>query len=430
MSGRPVLVCGLGRFGLRCVTLLRDAGVPVIVITDPRTRADRKARAQELDVTLVEGDFRFPDVRALAQVGSARAVILASSFDGANLEAALDLRRDHPELRIVMRFASDKLAARLQADFGIDAVLSPPVLAAPGFAEAALQPAPTAAPPLRGGPAAEPPPASSRPLSGLSPLDGKREARLLISVLAALFLGAVLLFHEAMRLTWVDALYFASTIVTTVGFGDFNLHDAPLLVKLFGVLLMFGGVTLIAILSSMLTNFLLSGAAIQYRIERVVRRMRGHIIVCGLGSVGYEVATDLRLRGIPLVIVDATPDDLHVRMLSARVPILVGDAASPEMLLRAGLPHARSVIVVTSDDAVNLEIGLTAQTLVEEHRPDRPMRLVLRCFDPDLARRIHAVSAAYTLLSSAEVAAPIFVREALQTRAGTAAGQHEENQAT
>jgi predicted transcriptional regulator len=50
---------------------------------------------------------------------------------------------------------------------------------------------------------------------------------------------------------------------------------------------------------------------------------------------------------------------------------------------------------------------------VEEIRPDRPLRLVLRCFDPDLANRVHAISEAYTLLSSAEVAAPIFVREAL-----------------
>ena len=52
------------------------------------------------------------------------------------------------------------------------------------------------------------------------------------------------------------------------------------------------------------------------------------------------------------------------------------------------------------------------RSLVEERRPLRPLRIVLRCFDPDLAHRIHAVSDAYTLLSSAELAAPLFVQQA------------------
>jgi hypothetical protein len=58
---------------------------------------------------------------------------------------------------------------------------------------------------------------------------------------------------------------------------------------------------------------------------------------------------------------------------------------------------------------------LVAQTLAEERRPPhRPLRLVLRCFDPDLANRVHAVSDVYTLLSSAQIAAPLFVAAATQ----------------
>jgi hypothetical protein len=51
--------------------------------------------------------------------------------------------------------------------------------------------------------------------------------------------------------------------------------------------------------------------------------------------------------------------------------------------------------------------------LAEAHRAGRPLRLVLRCFDADLARRIHAVSDNYTLLSEATIAAPAFVKQAL-----------------
>jgi voltage-gated potassium channel Kch len=98
------------------------------------------------------------------------------------------------------------------------------------------------------------------------------------------------------------------------------------------------------------------------------------------------------------------------------LPLLIGDATRPDLLVRAGIDRARALIAAASEDAVNLEIGLTAQSVAEQRRPDNPIRLVLRCFDPDLARRIHAVSSAYILLSSAEVAAPIFVEQALQPR--------------
>ena len=80
---------------------------------------------------------------------------------------------------------------------------------------------------------------------------------------------------------------------------------------------------------------------------------------------------------------------------------------------RAGVLRARALIACVSDDVKNLEIGLTAQTLIRAHDSYHPLRLVLRCFDADTARRIHAASKDYTLLSSAEIAAPVFARAAL-----------------
>ena len=74
---------------------------------------------------------------------------------------------------------------------------------------------------------------------------------------------------------------------------------------------------------------------------------------------------------------------------------------------------ARALVACTSNDALNLEIGLTAQSVAEASRDGRPLRLVLRCFDTDIAHRIHAVSDNYTLLSEAKIAAEVFVKRAL-----------------
>jgi voltage-gated potassium channel Kch len=398
-----VVVCGLGRFGLRIVQLLREQKIAVVAITSPETREDRRVAALDLGAQLITGDFRFPDTREAGRLESARALILATSDDLINLETALDVRSQHPELCLVMRHSDARLGDRLEHDFDITHVLVPPLLAAPHFAEAALAPPP------------ERLPARARSNTRLTLRPAPRtDLSLLMFLLVLLLLGGMLIFHQNLGISYLDAAYFTVTILTTVGFGDFNLHDAAPAMKLFGMLLMFGGLLLLATLSSLLTNYILSGAAQQARAEQMARRYKDHVIICGLGSVGYAIAGDLRARNLRVVVVDMTPDDAYFRDLATRIPILLGDATRPEALLKAGLGRARALIAATSSDALNLEIGLTAQSLIEETRGERPMPLVLRCFDPDLARRIHRVSKNYMLLSSAELAAPIFVEAALK----------------
>jgi voltage-gated potassium channel Kch len=86
------------------------------------------------------------------------------------------------------------------------------------------------------------------------------------------------------------------------------------------------------------------------------------------------------------------------------------------VLGRAGIARARALIACTTNDALNLEIGLTAQAVNEQCRGSHTLRIVLRCFDADLSRRIHAVSSNYTLLSEATIASPVFVRKALAAK--------------
>ena len=74
-------------------------------------------------------------------------MLLTTSRSETNLEVALEVRGDHPEIIVVMRFAEQKLAKRLEKDFGITAVLSPAVLAAGYFIDAAMLPIAKAANP-------------------------------------------------------------------------------------------------------------------------------------------------------------------------------------------------------------------------------------------------------------------------------------------
>ncbi len=401
---RPVVVCGLGRFGLQVVEVLRGCGCPVTVISDDVTSPERIERARATGARFVRGDFRMTAARQEADVADAAAVVLTSSNDVDNLETALEIRGEAVDVRVVMRHSEPRFARRFETDFGLAAALAPAELAANAFVDAALSP-----------PATKPTvvlpeqqlPIPRRPI--------RAEFVAIPLLLITLYATAIIVFHTALGLGWLDAAYFATSVITTVGFGDFNLQQAPDWVKAFGVVLMFTGVVLVAMIASMLTVFVVTGAADHLRNELRARWLRNHVVVCGLGSVGTAVARDLSARGVSVAVVDPRADDELHREMSLRCPVIVGDATRSAILHRAGIERARALVACTSNDALNLEIGLTAQSVAETRRGGRPLRLVLRCFDADLARRIHAVSQNYTLLSEAKIAAEEFVRRAVET---------------
>jgi len=399
---KPVVVCGLGRFGLHVVEALRGCGCPVKVVSDERMSGNRIDRARAASATVLQGDFRTPAARRQVSLTDARAVVFRTASDLDNLEAALEVRGEAPSVRVVMRHSQPRLSRRFETDFGIAAALAPAALATDAFVEAALAAAsPFPAPSLR----------SDRRMP-LPPHPIRTEFLAIPLLLPGIYATGIVVFRFALGLTWIDATCFA----TTVGFGDIHLKDSPDWLKISGVMLLFSGVLLIAVIASLLAVFVVTGTADHLCNELRARRLRNHVVVCGLGSVGNAVTRDLYDRGTRVVVVDPQADDDLHREPSPRCPVIVGDATTPVILHHAGIEQARALIACTSHDALNLEMRLTAQSVAEARRNGRPLRPVLRYFGADLARRIHAVSDNYTLLSEATIAAEVFVQRALADR--------------
>lgn len=136
--------------------------------------------------------------------------------------------------------------------------------------------------------------------------------------------------------------------------------------------------------------------------------MKDHTVVCGLGEVGFRVLENLSSAGEELVVVEVDEESLFLPEAEARkVPVLVGDMRQRAVLERAGIEHAGALIACSNRDLVNLEAALHAREL----NPD--IRVVLRIFDPALARRVEVGFGFETASSSSALAAPSFARAAL-----------------
>lgn len=83
--------------------------------------------------------------------------------------------------------------------------------------------------------------------------------------------------------------------------------------------------------------------------------LRGHVVMVGYGRVGTAIGRALQMNGQPYVVVDQDREVI-LRLRSAGVPAIFGDAARPGILKQTGLEHARLLIVATPDKAQAKEI--------------------------------------------------------------------------
>jgi Trk K+ transport system NAD-binding subunit len=138
LFGDHVIVVGLGNVGTRVVAQLHDLGVPVICV-DADENARGVALARRLGVPVVFGDATRDDTLRAVSVANARALLLLTSSDVANLETALQGRTHREDLRVVLRLFDDDLAERVERSLGIAISRSVSRLAASSFAAAMVE---------------------------------------------------------------------------------------------------------------------------------------------------------------------------------------------------------------------------------------------------------------------------------------------------
>ncbi len=135
-----------------------------------------------------------------------------------------------------------------------------------------------------------------------------------------------------------------------------------------------------------------------------------HIVVCGMGRLGYRIVEQLLACGEEVVAVELDPDrSLAGKVVHDRVPVIPGDARSLDVLRSAGVARARAVIPCTENDLANLEIALNAREL----KPD--IHVVLRMFDHELAKKVERGFGIPTAFSTSSLAAPAFAAAVSQT---------------
>jgi Trk K+ transport system NAD-binding subunit len=385
--------------------------------------------------------------------GGYATIVVATDQDDVNLHLALAALERFPGVRLVVRIDSASLARGLQDRLPDAIILCPPELAASSFAAVTVHPSlqgalmlqdrlhvlwETSEPPegaqvlvndheghhlilapwddvrhwLAADAGQAAPPAAREP--GRSGYGVAKPWRLdlvavtAMAILASLLLFGTVFFSQVKDLSVIDAFYFTATTIATVGYGDISLHDSGVGTKLVGVGMMFAGVLSLAVMTALVTDVVFRRRQAMARGHRLSRR-KGHVVLCGLGRLGTGILAMLDLMGETVVAIEPAPHPVvAATLLQSGTHLIEGDATHPESLEYANLHQARALVAATDDDLTNIKIALTAVAV----RP--AIRLVLRIFTPELARRSQAVLGFGRSLNAWHLAAEAFAAAVIE----------------
>jgi TrkA-N domain/RyR domain len=100
--------------------------------------------------------------------------------------------------------------------------------------------------------------------------------------------------------------------------------------------------------------------------------VRDHVVVAGLGGVGFRLALAFDAAGHRVVAIDSDAGNPALASCRERgIAAFAGDAADPALLVRARLPYARHLIVTCGDDVANLDVTYAAAGLAEAATRDQ-----------------------------------------------------------
>lgn len=181
-------------------------------------------------------------------------------------------------------------------------------------------------------------------------------------------------------ISWVDSLYMTFLMVATIGYGGgVEVWHKPHL-EVFTMAIAFSGVAVMTYFFSSVTAIVLASdfdkSMRRRRMEKNMKKIRNHYIVCGFGRVGRNVGQELESTNRHFVAIDEKIELLEGHAEKHPGTLYInGDAADEDVLTAANIEHARGVFAVTGDDSRNLMISLTAKQMAPH------LRVVARCND-------------------------------------------------
>jgi voltage-gated potassium channel len=202
-------------------------------------------------------------------------------------------------------------------------------------------------------------------------------AAILAMVLVLGTAGYMVIEHASL----LESLYMVVITISTVGFREvFELSNAG---KVLTMTLIIAGVGTLFFTAAAFLEVAVANVYERRRgnVERTIRHLTEHTIICGWGRVGRGVWEIHVERDVPCVIVERDPATAEAAR-SAGALVIEGDATHDQTLEAAGIERAGALVAAVNSDSDNLVIVLSSRALHKD------VRVVARASDLEAEHKL------------------------------------------
>lgn len=188
----------------------------------------------------------------------------------------------------------------------------------------------------------------------------------LLTVLVLVFSSAfhALMLYEGRDYSWFSGVYWALTVMSTLGFGDITFQSD--IGRAFSVIVLLTGMLfLLVMLPFSFIEFFYSPWVKAQEESRAPRQvapgLKGHVLLTHLDPVTQALVVRLKKTGTPHVLVCSTTEEA-LQLRDEGIEVVRADLSQPEDYAHLGLERA-SMLVATGNDISNTSIAFTARNL-------------------------------------------------------------------
>ncbi len=201
-------------------------------------------------------------------------------------------------------------------------------------------------------------------MNGTVNIDILKKAFAILLLLIMTIIIGVIGYELTEKYTVLEALWQTVITLSTVGFGELREMSQP--GRIFTIVLIMFGFALFGYSLTSLTRIVVEGEIKNIfrnrKMEKEISNMKNHVILCGHGRLGREIAGELKKWRKEYVVIEMD-ETVGQELIDQHVPVVIGDATEDETLIKAGIKDAEGAIAALTDDVKNLFVTLTARKL-------------------------------------------------------------------
>jgi voltage-gated potassium channel len=165
----------------------------------------------------------------------------------------------------------------------------------------------------------------------------------------------------------LDCIYMTAITISTIGYGEVVDLSASPAGRIFNILFIIISLGTIAFAVSSITAFIVEGQLKDIlgrrKMDKEIAKLRDHFIVCGSDEIAQTIIQELVLTRRDFVVVEPSKESLDRLSSLGNVLRILGDPSEDDILKKAGLDHAKGILLCLPKDEANLFVAVTIRSL-------------------------------------------------------------------